>query len=158
MMMAWIDKRSMLVYLRRVAKCLLLGMSLCFATASSSASAATLRVSPTFIHVPRGDQTAKLRLWNDNKTPVGVQVRVFRVVPEGKKSALQPTHDVVVSPPMAMLKPGTENLIRIVRVAKTPVTKREDYRLVVDQLPDGSPVKSGTVRILIRQVLPLDFE
>ncbi len=141
--------------------CKYLGLLFCAVLSvgvSYPSCAATLRVAPTFVHVSRGVVTGKLRLWNDDKTPVGVQVRVFRVVSEGRKKALQPTRDVVVSPPMAILKPGTENLVRIVRVAKAPVTQTEKYRLVVDQLPDSSPVKSGTVRLLIRQVIPLDFE
>ncbi len=123
-----------------------------------SGEAATLRVSPTRIHVHNGALTAALRIWNDGKDTMNAQVRVFALVQKNGKQALIPTRDVVASPPLTKLTPKTENITRLARVAKTPVAAKETYRVVVDQLPSGNPTKSGTVEVLIRQVIPLTFE
>jgi len=75
-----------------------------------------------------------------------------------EKDILTPTTAVVASPPIASLKPGGENLVRIVRVARTPVTARESYRVLVDQLPNPKGYKPGVVGILVRHAIPLYFE
>ena len=45
-----------------------------------------------------------------------VQVRVFRSIPAGNGFRLEETRDVVASPPMTTLRPGAENIVRIVHV------------------------------------------
>ena len=117
-----------------------------------------MRVSPTRIHVRNGGLTATLRIWNDGKEAMNAQIRVFELVTKDGKQSLRPTRDVVASPPLTTLTPKTENLIRLVRVAKAPVTGKETYRVVVDQLPGRGGPKPGTVAVLVRQVMPLTFE
>jgi P pilus assembly chaperone PapD len=125
---------------------------------ASGVAAATLRVAPISVELKGGASASSVRVWNDDKTPVRVQARVFRSLEKNGKAVLEPTRDVVASPPMATLKPGTENLIRIVRVSKKPVDHKETYRLVIDQLPDAAQVKPGTVKILVRHAIPVSFE
>ena len=120
-------------------------------------SAASIRVAPISVHAPAGGNTTSVRLWNDDRRAVGVQVRIFKWSVRNGKDVLEPTRDVVVSPPMTTLVPGTANVVRIVRVAKRPVEKQERYRLIVDQLPDRTG-KSGTVKIMVRHAIPVYFE
>ncbi|GGA86543.1 hypothetical protein GCM10011491_12740 [Brucella endophytica] len=125
---------------------------------ASGVAASTLRVAPISVALTGGASASFVRVWNDDKTTLRVQARVFRSVEKNGKAVLEPTRDVVASPPMATLKPGTENLIRIVRVSKKPIDHKETYRLVIDQLPDATQVKPGTVKILVRHAIPLSFE
>lgn len=126
--------------------------------APSAAQAASLRVAPVMLDVPSGGTSTTLRVWNNDKTPIRVQVRVYLWTHRGNTDTLTPTKAVVASPPIGVLKPGGENLIRIVRVATTPVTTRENYRVLVDQLPDPRGQKAGVVSILVRHAIPLHFE
>lgn len=136
-----------------------LAAMLAFACLSvTDASAASLRVAPVMLDVTGGAATTTLKVWNTDKAPVKIQVRVFLWTRDGNEDVLTPTKDVVVSPPLSTLKPGAENLIRIVRVADTPVTGREAYRVLVDQLPDPKAKKAGVVSILVRHAIPLYFE
>ncbi len=128
----------------------------CFAV--TGATAASLRVAPIKLDVSSGSTGTTLRVWNTERTPIGVQVRVYRWIHKGNTDTLTPTTDVVVSPPIATLKPGGENLIRIVRVAKTPIATREMYRVLVDQLPNPQGHKAGVVSVLVRHAIPLYFE
>jgi len=127
--------------------------------ATTSAYSATLRVAPISVRAAHGTNTASVRIWNDGREPLNVQVRIFRWRVEKGKDILEPTRDVVVSPPMTTLIPGTENLIRIVRTTGRPVSERESYRLIVDQLPKAAVKgKSGTISILLRHAIPVYFE
>ncbi|WP_258571087.1 fimbrial biogenesis chaperone [Flavimaribacter sediminis] len=124
---------------------------------SASAVGSTLRVAPTSLDLGNGAKTASVRVWNDETDPVTIQVRVFRWTVENGKDVLEPTRDVVASPPISKLAPGTENIIRIVRVAKLPVRGRESYRLIIDQLPDPSRRQTGMINILVRHAIPVHF-
>ena len=124
----------------------------------SGATAASLRVAPIKLDVASGATSTTLRVWNDDKKPISIQVRVFRWTHKGNTDTLTPTTDVVASPPIGTLKAGGENLVRIVRVAKTPVAGREMYRVLVDQLPDPKAHKAGVVSILVRHAIPLYIE
>lgn len=120
--------------------------------------AASIRVAPISVHAPAGGNTTSVRVWNDDRKPVAVQVRIFKWSVRQGKDILEPTRDVVVSPPMTTLVPGTANVIRIVRVAKDPPAGQERYRLIVDQLPDLTNSKAGTVKILVRHAIPVYFQ
>jgi len=124
---------------------------------TADASAGSLRVAPVLLDAG-GAATTTLRVWNTDKAAVKIQVRVYRWTRDGNEDVLTPTKDVVVSPPLSSLKPGGENLIRIVRVADAPVSGREAYRVLVDQLPDPKARKAGVVSVLVRHAIPLYFE
>ncbi len=125
---------------------------------SAPSLAATVRVPPILLDVPSGALSSSVRIWNDAPTMLRVQVRVFKWTVANGRNVLQPTHDVVVSPPMTALAPNSENVIRVVRVANSPVEARESYRLIIDQLPDPRQQKPGTVNVLVRHAIPLYFE
>ena len=126
--------------------------------AATGAGAASLRVAPVLLDVASGSNTTTLRVWNADTAPMRVQIRVYLWTKKGNDDILTPTKAVVASPPIGTLKPGGENLVRIVRVASTPVTARENYRVLVDQLPDPKAHRAGVVSILVRHAIPLHFE
>ncbi len=125
---------------------------------ATTSVAASLRVAPVNLDVATGLTSTTLMVWNTGTSPVRIQVRVYRWTHKGNDDILTPTTDVVASPPIGTLKPGGENIIRIVRVATAPVTAREDYRVLVDQLPDPKGSKAGVVSVLVRHAIPLHFE
>ena len=98
-----------------------------------------------------------VRRWDDGLRPVNVQVRVFRWTKVNGKDRLDPTTDVVASPPITKLSPGTENLIRVLRVSKQPVKGMEAYRLLIDELPDAGKRLPGQVNVMIRHSIPVRF-
>jgi fimbrial chaperone protein len=127
----------------------------CFA--AGSACAASLQVAPILLQVtaPGAATTATLR--NTGSSPIATQIRVYRWIQEGGKERLEPTEDVVASPPAAELRPGQDYVVRIVRLAKSPVAGEEAYRLLIDELPEVSR-SPRTVNFVVRHVLPLFFD
>ncbi|MEJ5020883.1 molecular chaperone [Ochrobactrum vermis] len=124
---------------------------------SISAHAASLRLAPTTVELLAPDSAAVLNLRNEAKHPLNVQVRVFRWSQQGGVEQLEPTNDVVASPPSTSLPPNADYVVRVLRVNKTPLKREESYRVVVDELPDPSRRKAGTVSLVVRHVIPVFF-
>jgi fimbrial chaperone protein len=117
----------------------------------------SLQVQPALVDVVAPGAASTITLRNEGPTPANVQIRVFRWSQANGEESLQPTEDVVASPPAVTLLPGADYVARIVRVAKRPVVAEEAYRLLVDELPDASRVKTGTVKLLVRHSIPVFF-
>lgn len=135
----------------------IMAASLFVCLTASGAGAAALRVSPITLDLKAAAAASTVRLWDDGLRPVNVQVRVFRWTKVNGKDRLDPTTDVVASPPITKLTPGTENLIRVVRVSKQPVKGTEAYRLLIDELPDAGKRLPGQVNVMIRHSIPVRF-
>jgi fimbrial chaperone protein len=119
--------------------------------------AALLRVEPILIDVPAPGATATLTLRSEDAAPVTVQLRVFKWVQVNGKETLEPTTDVVASPPALKLVPGTDYVARIVRTTKRALQGEESYRVLVDQLPAGREAPPAQINLLIRQSIPVFF-
>lgn len=127
------------------------------ALAAGAAAAGPLQVEPVLVEVTAPGAASTLTL-RGNGTPVEAQVRVFRWVQANGEDRLEPTTDVVASPPALSLKSDAPHVVRIVRVAKTPVVQEESYRLLVDQLPNVAQQRGGTVNLILRQSIPVFFK
>jgi fimbrial chaperone protein len=125
--------------------------------ASNLASAGSLQVEPVLVDVTAPGAASTLTLRNVGAAPIDAQIRVFRWSLVDGQEKLEPTEDVVASPPVVTLTPEGQYIARIVRVSKRPVTGEESYRLLVDQLPDLSQQKNGAVNLLVRYSIPVFF-
>ncbi len=125
--------------------------------AAPAAQATSLRVSPILLDVRAPGAAATVTLRNDEARPLDVQIRVFRWTQVQGKDVLEPTTDVVASPPMAALAPQAEYVVRVVRVTKRPMAAEESYRLVVDELPNPAERRNGTVTFVLRYSIPVFF-
>lgn len=129
---------------------------LIFARVSSSL-AASLQVAPVSIEVEAPAAAATLSLRNKSSAPLNAQIRVFRWVQDAGEEKLIPTDDVVASPPITTLAPGTDYTVRLVRLAKDAVHTSESYRLLVDELPASRTQHNRTITLVIRYSIPVFF-
>jgi fimbrial chaperone protein len=123
----------------------------------SATSAATLQVGPALIEVLAPGAASTLTLRNNGEKPINVQVRAFRWSADNGQERLEPTEDVVASPPAVTLAPKADYVARVVRVKRQPVHGEEAYRLLVDELPDAEQTKGATIKILVRHSIPVFF-
>lgn len=123
---------------------------------ASTASAASLRVAPVVIDLTAPTASSHITLWNDAAKPINVQVRIFKWDQAKGADVLVPEQEVAVSPPITSIKPGGQNLVRIVRTSKAPVSGEESYRLLVDELPTAGP-QAATVVMVVRHSIPVFF-
>jgi fimbrial chaperone protein len=132
------------------------GVIAAFLGLSPAAFANDLTISPTTIRVAAGNQVATLTVEAGGPGTSMGQVRVMRWLRDGGAGTLEPTRDVVASPPALQMAPDQELTIRLVRTLTTPTTAEECYRVLVDQLPDASQ-EGQAVMFTIRHSVPLCF-
>lgn len=124
---------------------------------ATGAHSASLQVQPALVDVTAPGAASTVTLRNDGPSPIDVQIRVFRWSQENGQEHLVPTDDVVASPPAVTLTPNGDYVARVVRVTKRPVVGEEAYRLLIDELPNTSKAKSGTIKLLVRHSIPAFF-
>ncbi|TGQ46689.1 molecular chaperone [Mesorhizobium sp. M00.F.Ca.ET.216.01.1.1] len=134
-----------------------IGAAALFLLCATVSQAASLRVAPTNLELIAPDSAAVLNLHNDAKQPINVQLRVFKWSQVDGVERLEPTSDVVASPPSTQLGPDADYVVRVVRLSKIPVRSEESYRVLVDELPDQSRRKAGTVTLVLRYSVPVFF-
>ena len=125
--------------------------------ASAPAGAGSLQVEPVLVDITAPGAATTVTLRNAGTTPIDAQIRVYRWSLVNGKEQLDPTDDVVASPPSVTLSPKGQYIARIVRVSKQPVVGEESYRLLVDQLPDLSTQRNGAVNLMVRYSIPVFF-
>ena len=144
----------MLVWLARN---MMLASAALMAGMTAMASAAQLHVRPVSIVLKAPAQASKVVLTNRGKTPIAAQARLYRWTQKNGHDVLKRTRMVVASPPLLKMKPGRAHVVRIVRLAKTPVRGEESYRLIVDEIPQQKPNGAGVV-FALRYSIPVFFQ
>ena len=134
-----------------------LAIAALFALAAPAAHAASLQVAPVTVDLNAGKKAAVMTLTNVDGAPLNVQARVFRWTREGGQERLEPTTEVVASPPAVRLQPGAAQTIRVVRVSPKPASGEESYRILIDELPDPERRRAGEVAMVVRQSIPIFF-
>lgn len=130
---------------------------LCLVLLGPPSNAASLRVAPVILDLRAPQAASTIRVWNDAPRTIHVQVRVFRWGQENGEDTYTPTSDVAASPPIIALRPGGENLIRIVRTSKRSIRAEESYRIIVDELPENTARQASVVRLVVRHSVPVFF-
>jgi fimbrial chaperone protein len=123
----------------------------------AAGDASSLRVSPALLNVTAPAAAAALTLQNGDKNLLNAQVRVYRWRQVGGTERLEPTSDVVASPPFATLAEGADYVVRIVRVSKVPISTEESYRVLIDELPNPAVRHAGTITFVLRYSVPVFF-
>jgi len=125
--------------------------------ACAPAGAGSLQVEPVLVDITAPGAASTVTVRNEGTDPINAQVRVFKWSIVNGKEQLNPTDDVVASPPSVTLTPKGQYVVRIVRMSKQPVVGEESYRLLVDQLPDLSQQRNGAVNLMVRYSIPVFF-
>lgn len=126
--------------------------SIALAFAPAAASAQTLQIAPITVELPAGRMASTIRITNRGDQPTTIQIRPFSWSQNAGAETLDPTVDLLASPPFATLAPGDSQTVRVV-LRKPAVDHEMTYRLLVDQLPPAAA--PGSVRVALRISLPV---
>ncbi len=124
---------------------------------AQGAQAAGLQVTPIMVDLPAGSAASTITLSNTGTEDLNAQIRVYKWVQVNGTDQLLPTQDVVASPPATKIAGNGSNVIRIVRISKTPVATEETYRLKVDEVPKLGHTGQAAVTFAISYSLPVFF-
>lgn len=110
---------------------------------AGTASAGALTVSPIMVEFSAKETAQGLWLSNGGNEPMRAQLRAYAWSQADGADVLQPTQDLVLSPPMLTLGPGQQQLVRVIR-AGAAAPREQSYRILVDELPDpAKPQRKG---------------
>jgi fimbrial chaperone protein len=121
------------------------------------ARASSLSVSPITLDVVTPATTATLTTRNGESRPLAAQIRVFRWTQVDGQDRLDPTEDVVASPPLVTINGGADYIVRLERTAGREIAGEEAYRIVVDELPNPNRQRNGSVAMVLRYLVPAFF-
>jgi len=133
---------------RRIAAILLL-------SAAAAAFSQALSIAPVNINLEPNRRSATLSLTNRSESDMSIQVRVFSWNQLNNVDQLTETNTVIVSPPLATLAPGSNQVIRLL-LRHPAIGREETYRILVDQIPSAGKV--GTVQMVLRLSIPVFAE
>lgn len=119
--------------------------------------ATSLQISPVLIDLAGAAAAAKIAVSNAGDKPIHAQIRVFKWSQKDGKDVVEPTQDVVASPPIATIEANSEQIVRIVRLDRSPLSREASYRLLIDQIPDRSAPTRSAVTFAMRYSVPVFF-
>lgn len=132
------------------------GLAVFLLVALSDAGAASLFVRPTTVMLGPGESAATVTVTNSGSTPMTAQLRLFAWDQQQNEDKLEATGALVASPPMLEIPAGRSQTIRLVRVNPGPPTAQENYRLIVDEIPDRAARQAGSgVVVQLRYSVPV---
>src|SRR5690606_4984286 len=116
---------------------------------------ASLQVAPILVELEDGENAEALWLSNSGEKPIRAQVRVLAWSQAGSEDQLDPSRDLLASPPILEIAPGERQLVRIVRPDSGPVPAEQAFRLLVDELPDPEQEVSSGLQFLLQYSVPV---
>jgi fimbrial chaperone protein len=136
-----------------VLKFVIAAFALCFGTVCAAAG---LQVSPTMLEFKSGDTARSVWLSNTSDTVLHAQVRILSWSQHEGSEQLEPSRSLVASPPLLEVAPGERQLVRIVRLDAGEQPVELAFRLLIDELPQGTehPVAQG-LNFLLQYSLPV---
>lgn len=134
-----------------------LALVCCFLLAPAEASAQAgplgVEVSPVNIELAPGQAAAALTIANHNDRKMSFQIRGYSWQQDSVgNDTTEPTADLLASPPLATIKPGDTQVVRLI-LRRPPEGREATYRIIFDQLP--APHEPGVVSVLVRLSIPV---
>lgn len=122
--------------------------------AATTASAASLQISPVTINLAPGERATTLQLQNTGLEPIYGQVRVFAWRQENGDDVLEPTDLLVVSPPLLQIAPRAAQMVRLLQAKDLPANEKS-FRLLIDEIPPPGQLPRMGVDLRLRYSVPV---
>ena len=120
-----------------------------------SAQAGTFQVNPIRIKLSPQSSTALLTIRNDSDEKVRFQIEAFAwSQKQDGEMVLNPTDDIIFSPTLLSVEPGTERKVRV-GTSKPVVAVEKTYRIFIAELPPADQTRMNGIRMLTRMGVPI---
>jgi len=121
---------------------------------SGKIQAASLEISPVTINLAPGQTTTTVEVKNVGGAPAAIQARAYSWTQAGDDDALNPTQDIIVSPPIFTIPEGASQTLRLLLRVGSGAGGERSYRLLLDEVPPANAGKKQIV-ITLRVSLPV---
>jgi fimbrial chaperone protein len=141
---------------RRNRPTLSLAATLAFFAIPHGAGAQGIMISPVNVVMAPGQAAATLTIANGGDHEISFQIRAFGWRQDrAGDSQLARTGELLVSPPLGTIAPGSTQIVRMV-LGRPPQDRELSYRILIDELPP--PARAGVVRVALRFSIPVFAE
>jgi fimbrial chaperone protein len=120
--------------------------------ASLAAGAQAISVLPVNISFSLGQTATSLTVTNQGNSETAIQIRAYAWSQKDDKDQLTATDAVLLSPPLARIAPGANQVVRLI-LRQQPQGREATYRILIDQIPP--PAEPGVVHIVLRLSIPI---
>lgn len=153
--MAWADSMAMMrcVGLAVVSRVVMLATLL--VAAPDPARAASFTIDPLKVVLSESQASTVIRVQNTGKDTLTLQLQPRRWRQEPRTERLEPTRELVVTPQIFRIKPGSTQLVRIAMLGKPDPERESAYRLVFDEIPAPPAADFIGVQVAMQITIPL---
>jgi fimbrial chaperone protein len=123
---------------------------------AAAGGAGATTIAPVLVELSPARKVVSVTVTNPSDRPVNFQTQMLSWSHPDGKDLLEPTHDIMVVPPVATIAAGASQIFRL--TPRTPPSPREQaYRLILEDVTAdiAAPTDSATVNIRIRHSLPV---
>lgn len=120
--------------------------------------AGSFQVSPVGIQMGSRERAAALHLSNTGHEALALQADVMQWSQDADgKDRLEPSNDLVLSPPVIVLPPGSSQVIRLARLVPPDPNRGQSYRLIVREAARTGVAErdTGQIPVLLGMSLPV---
>jgi len=120
-----------------------------------AAEAGSLTAKPLRLMLPPGANSASLFLENTGGEPVLVQAEVMAWSQRDGAEVLEPSQDLIVSPPVFKVAPGAAQTVRVGMMRPNDAARELTYRLFLQEVPPPMRPGEQELRVALRLSLPV---
>lgn len=138
---------------------IVLVMLCAFLFSSFAYSEGSIQLAPLRLVLSDAVTTSTLTVKNRSETPTLVQLELLSWSQKNNEEVLEPTRDILISPPVFTIPANGEQLLRVVLRHKADANKELSYRLFVREVADQSqPATNGSIKVLLNISIPIFVE
>ncbi|MBS0394924.1 MAG: molecular chaperone [Proteobacteria bacterium] len=123
--------------------------------AAVPAAAGSFALAPIRIEMDRSKSTGVLTLHNDADAPVTIQVEAVAWSQPDDTDHYQPSRDLIVTPPVFVVAPKSEQIVRVARRTTGEPANEASYRLFFQEVPDSTPQSGNGLKVALRVGVPV---
>ena len=124
----------------------------------STAQAASLQVNPLRVHLPAKRPVSSVEVMNLGATATDVEVQLHAWKQVDGEDVLEPTNQVVVTPPIFSIDPGSSQVVRIGLLNPNASSTERAFRMILREIPSDQPLENGgapSLRVLLQMSIPV---
>ncbi|MBG7617848.1 molecular chaperone [Herbaspirillum sp. AP02] len=116
------------------------------------AQASNFEIAPVVLELSSSRTAGVIKIVNNDNHNVSLQIRAFDWNQVDSKDDLQPTQNLIISPPVFNLAPGASQVIRVVS-RQAAGAGEIAFRLLIDEIP--SAAEGATINFKFRISMPV---
>jgi fimbrial chaperone protein len=124
-----------------------------------TALGASFSVSPVRVELSPRDNVVAVTVTNTGDQSGSIRLSVFSWRQEANEDRLDPTRELVATPPLFSMAPGESQIVRF-GLRRVPTTERElAYRAIFEEIPGPRPAQGApALQITLRISIPVFYQ